>query len=346
VTVAAARAAGTTYLLSRSGVTKGNGVTTFAELRPVESRFRLDPEIMAGPIYRKYEKATRKVWDAKQLDYEQDAADWRRMRELERAGIATITVRFEAGEQEVTDELLPMLAAAHALGRFDWVMFISTFMLEEARHSEFFTLWHAHVPGLLTPADKAAYWPAREHTVDPLGRFTVGEPVYEGLPRYGKQLSAAVESGNEPTIEGAFVQFATLYCAWVEGVLTMPSYEIVLDTTELWDVLPTLRRGFRNILGDEGRHITFGTHACRILIEKNREYEALAHGVIDEYRGNAVGMLEYQRGVPGLDLHKYQGQKARHYLNRCREMGVTADQSLVDQILDPEIDFVVGVEAG
>jgi len=68
--------------------------------------------------------------------------------------------------------------------------------------------------------------------------------------------------------------------------------------------------------------------------------------VIDEYRGNAVGMLEYQRKVPGLDLQKYQRQKARHYLNRCREMGVTADQSLVDQILDPELDFVVGVEAG
>ena len=319
---------------------------TLAELRPVETRFRLEPEIMAGPIYRKYEKATRKVWDAKQLDYGEDAADWARMTETQREGIATITVRFEAGEQEVTDELLPMLAAAHALGRFDWVMFLSTFMLEEARHSEFFTLWHARVAGLLTPADKAAFWPLREHTVDPLGRFKVGEPVYEGLPEYGRRLSAAVESGDETAIESAFVRFATLYCAWVEGVLTMPSYEIVIDTTELWGVLPTLRRGFRNILGDEGRHITFGTEACRILIEKNPAYEALAHEVIDEYRGNAVGMLEYQRRVPGLDLDKYQRQKVRHYLNRCREMGITADQSLVEQILDPEIDFVVGVEAG
>ena len=44
-------------------------MTTFAELRPVETRFRLDPEMMAGPIYRKYEKATRKFWDAKELDY-------------------------------------------------------------------------------------------------------------------------------------------------------------------------------------------------------------------------------------------------------------------------------------
>lgn len=321
-------------------------MTSFAELRPVESRFRLDPEIMAGPIYRKYEKAARTVWDPKQFDYEQDAADWGRMTDAQRSGIATITVRFEAGEQEVTNELLPMLAAAHALGRFDWVMYISTFMQEEARHSEFFTLWHARVAGLRTPAEKAVYWPPREHTADPLGRFTVGEPVYEGLPKYGNRLKAAVDSGEEVGIERAFVRFATLYCAWIEGVLTMPSYEIVIDTTELWKVLPELRKGFRRILADEGRHITFGTQACRILIARNPAYATLVHEVIDEYRGNAVGMLEYQRNVPELDLEKYQRQKARHYLNRCREMGITADTSLVDQILDPEIDLVVGVEAG
>lgn len=321
-------------------------MTTFAELRPIETRFRLDPEIMAGPIYRKYEKATRKVWDAKQLDYEQDRVDWSRMTDAQREGIATITVRFEAGEQEVTNELLPMLAAAHALRRFDWIMYMSTFMLEEARHSEFFTLWHARVPELLSPEDKGRHWPLRDHTVDPTGRFQVGEPVYEGIPKYGQKLTAAVESGDESAIEAAFVKFATLYCAWVEGVLTMPSYEIVIDTTTMWDVLPALRQGFKNILGDEGRHITFGTQACRVLIQKNAALGALAHEVIDEYRGNAVGMLEYQRNVPGLELDKYQRQKARHYLNRCREMAIAPDQSLVDQILDPEIDFVVGVEAG
>jgi hypothetical protein len=120
----------------------------------------------------------------------------------------------------------------------------------------------------------------------------------------------------------------------------------VIDTTELWGVLPTLRQGFRAVLADEGRHITFGTESCRILIEGNPEYEALVHGIIDEYRGNAVGMLEYQRNVPGLELEKYQRQKVRHYRNRCRELGVAPDQSLIDQILDPAIDFVVGVQAG
>lgn len=315
-------------------------------IKPVEERFLLDREQMAGSIYRKYEKATRKVWDPKQLDYAQDAADFGRMTAAQREGILTITVRIEAGEQAVTDELLPMLAAAHALGRFDWVMFLSTFMVEEARHSEFFAIWHREVAGITEPDEKARYWPPREHTVDPEGRFAVGEPVYEGIPRYGNALMTAVQSGDRRAIEQGFVRFATLYNTWVEGVLTMPTYEIVIDTTELWGVLPTLRQGFRAVLADEGRHITFGTEACRILIENTPEYEPLVHEIIDEYRGNAVGMLEYQRNVPGLELDKYQRQKVRHYRNRCRELGIEPDQSLIDQILDPQIDFVVGVQAG
>jgi hypothetical protein len=105
-------------------------------------------------------------------------------------------------------------------------------------------------------------------------------------------------------------------------------------------------QGFRLILSDEGRHITFGTEACRILIGKDPSYEDAVHEVFDAYRGNIVGLVEYQKAVPGLDLGKYQTMKVRHYRNRCREMGITPDETLVEQILDPTIDFVVGVEAG
>jgi ribonucleoside-diphosphate reductase beta chain len=319
---------------------------TTVEPKPVEQRFLLTPELMAGAIYRKYEKATRKFWDPKELDYEHDRADWERMTEAQREGIITITVRIEAGEEAVTDELLPMLAAAHELGRFDWVMFLSTFMQEEARHSEFFNIWHREVCGVTTPEQKAAHWPLREHTVDPTGRFRTGEPVYEGIPKYGAALMDAVRGGDHRAIEEGFVRFATIYNVWIEGVLTMPTYEIVLDTCGAWDVLPTLRAGFRGVLADEGRHITFGTEACRILIGEHPEYEAHVHEIVEEYCGNAVGMLEYQRNVPGLDLQKYQTQKVRHYRNRCREMGIEPDQTLIDAILDPDLDFVVDVQAG
>jgi ribonucleoside-diphosphate reductase beta chain len=312
----------------------------------VASMFHFTREMIEGSIYRKYEKAIRGIWNPNDFDYSQDAADWQRIDEVQRRGLLGVTVRFLAGEQAVTDELVPMLAAAHALRRYDWTMFLSTFLMEEAKHSEFFMLWHERVLGVLDPHEVAPHFLVRSKTIDPTGRFEVKDVLHEALPRYGRLLMDAVHGGQTASIEAAFVQFSAAYNGFAEGVLTMPSYEIVIDTTTMWDAFPTLREGFRKILADEGRHITFGTAACRILIEKNPSYEELVHGVFDEYRGNLVGLVEYQKAVPGLDLQKYQTMKVRHYRNRCREMGVTADETLIEQILDPEIDFVVGVEAG
>ena len=263
-----------------------------------QPRFLLTPELMAGAIYRKYEKATRKFWDPKELDYERDRADWEHMTDAQREGLITITVRIEAGEQAVTDELLPMLAAAHELGRFDWVMFLSTFMQEEARHSEFFNIWHRDVCGVTTPAEKAAYWPLREHTMT---RPVASAPA---SPSTRASRSTARRSwppcGRRPgAIEEGFIRFSTIYNVWIEGVLTMPTYEIVLDTCTAWDVLATLLAGFRGILADEGRHITFGTEACRILIAEHPEYEALVHEIVDEYCGNAVACSSTSGRYPG-----------------------------------------------
>ena len=312
----------------------------------ITKKFHFTRAMLEGPIFRKYEKAMRGIWKVEDFDFGQDARDWQRIDEERRRSLLTMTIRFLAGEQAVTDELAPMLAGAQALNRFDWVMYLSTFMLVEAKHSEFFMRWHDEVAGLLEPDEVAPYFLARSKTLDPTGRFEVKDVVHTGLPHYGDRLVAAARGGCEEDIERAFVQFATIYNAFAEGVLTMPSYEIVIDTTEMWDAFPALRRGFRRILSDEGRHITFGTAACRILIEKNPAYAEAAHEVFDEYRGNAVGLVEYQKAVRGLDVQRYQVMKVRHYRNRCREMGIEPDETLVEQILDPSIDFVVGVEAG
>jgi ribonucleoside-diphosphate reductase beta chain len=239
-----------------------------------------------------------------------------------------------------------MLAASHALKRFDWIVYLSTFLMEEAKHCEFFMRWHDRVVGVLEPEEVAQHFLVRGKTIDPTGRFEVRDVLHEALPYYGGRLMEATMGGVEADIERAFVAFSAAYNAFVEGVLTMPSYEIVIDTTNSWDAFPTLRQGFRLILMDEGRHITFGTHACRVLIEKDPTYEEEVHRIFDTYRGNIVGLVEYQKAVPGLDLNKYQVMKVRHYRNRCREMGITPDETLIEQILDPSIDFVVGVEAG
>jgi ribonucleoside-diphosphate reductase beta chain len=321
--------------------------TDHQQLDPsVVEKFHFTRETIEGPVYRKYEKAIRKFWSVEDLDFSQDARDWERIDDDQRRGLLGVTVRFLAGEQNVTNELVPMLAAAQALRRFDWTVYLSTFLMEEAKHAEFFMRWHDNVVGVLEPEEVAQHFLVRGKTVDPSGRFEVRDVLHEALPYYGRRLLESTLGGDKAEIERAFVAFSAAYNAFVEGVLTMPSYEIVIDTTTAWNAFPTLRQGFRLILMDEGRHITFGTYACKVLIEKDPSYEEEVHRVFDAYRGNIVGLVEYQKAVPGLDLDKYQVMKVRHYRNRCREMGITPDETLIEQILDPSIDFVVGVEAG
>jgi hypothetical protein len=173
------------------------------EERDPASAFHFTREMMAGPIYRKYEKALKAAWNPRDLDFASDAKDWLLLAEERRRGLLGITVRFFAGEQRVTDELLPMLAAAHALRRYDWTMYLSTFLMEEAKHSEFFAQWHERVAGILEPQEVAPYFLSRVKTVDPTGRFELKDVLHEGLPRYGEQLLDAVHSGDEAAIEAS-----------------------------------------------------------------------------------------------------------------------------------------------
>jgi len=318
--------------------------------KPVEAddlkKFHFTREMMRGDVYRKYEKAINAIWNPRELDYSRDVEDWARIPTERADALLGLTVRFFAGEQAVAENLVPMLEAAWALERFDWLMYLSTFVMEECKHAEFFAQWHERVPRILEPDELAPYFIQREKTVDPTGRCELKEVVHEGLPRYAREVTAAVQTGDREQIERAFLRFLTLYNGHVEGVLTMPSYEIVVDTCTAWDALPALKQGYRRIMSDEGRHITSGTSAVRAILADHPDWEPVVHDVFDEFRGTIVGLVEYQKAVPELDLDKYQVGKVRHYRNRCREMGVTPDETLIEQILDPSIDFVVGVTAG
>jgi ribonucleoside-diphosphate reductase beta chain len=317
-----------------------------ADTHASEKYFHFTREMMAGDIYRKYEKAINAIWNPRDWDYTQDIEDWKELSEDKRRALLGVTVRFFAGEQIVAEDVIPMLVASRALGHYDWVMFLGTFAMEEAKHAEFFAQWHSRVVGILDPPEVVPYFLTRGKTVDPSGRFEVKEVAHEGLPAYAHELERALAGGDRTEIERQMLRYCTLYCAYVEGVLSMPSYEIVVDACTLWNKFPTLKFGYRRILSDEGRHITFGTKVVQLLLAEHPEWEHEVHEVFDEFRGSVVGLVEYQKTMSELDMNKYQNQKARHYRNRCREMGVTPDETLIEQILDPEIDFVVGVVAG
>ncbi len=160
--------------------------------------------------------------------------------EQQREGLLGVTIRFLAGEQAVTDQLVPMIAASHALGRFDWVTYLSTFLMEEAKHAEFFMRWHDEVVGVLEPEEVAQALPRpRRPRPTPAGASRSAMSSTRRSPLIRRRAAARPRStATEERIERAFVRFSAAYNGFVEGVLTMPSYEIVIDTTDALERLP------------------------------------------------------------------------------------------------------------
>jgi hypothetical protein len=81
------------------------------------------------------------VWDPAALDFETDRRDWQRMSESERDFILRTVSLFQAGEEAVTIDLLPLLKASAGEGRIEEEIYLTSFLWEEAKHVELFRRW-------------------------------------------------------------------------------------------------------------------------------------------------------------------------------------------------------------
>src|SRR4029078_1928285 len=148
----------------------------------VVEKFHFTREAIEGPVYRKYEKAIRKFWSVEDLDFTQDAKDWETIDDEQKRGLLGVPAPFLAGEQNVTNELVPMLAAAQALRRFDWTVYLSTFLMEEAKHAQFFMRLHKEAVGVLEREEVPQHSLFRGKTIDPSGSLEVRDVLHEALP--------------------------------------------------------------------------------------------------------------------------------------------------------------------
>ena len=88
---------------------------------------------------RLFEKAKRLgIWNPSEIDFTQDAADWQRLDPLEREVLLHLTALFQAGEEAVTNDIVPLLLAVSGEGRVEEELYLTTFLFEEAKHTDFF----------------------------------------------------------------------------------------------------------------------------------------------------------------------------------------------------------------
>lgn len=224
--------------------------------------------------YRLYQKAKKVgTWNPATIDYTKDAEDWKTLSIGQRNSILRLLSQFQAGEEAVTLDLLPLIMAIAKDGRIEEEMYLTTFLFEEAKHTEFFR----------TVLDAIG----EKGELNPLLTDTYKQVFHVILP-------TAMERLIKDQSPEAIADAATVYNMFVEGVLAETGYFSFYKSLEATKSMPGLLEGVGNLKRDESRHIGYGTFLLQRLIcehphiydevvmKRMEELTPLAFKIIDE----------------------------------------------------------------
>jgi ribonucleotide reductase beta subunit family protein with ferritin-like domain len=201
-------------------------------------------------LYARWERGN---WSAMDLDFDEDAKQWReRFTEFERQAALWNYALFFWGEDAVADNLSPYIDAAPLQ---EQKYFLTTQQVDEARHAVFFKRFMQEVCGVGTGSMESGL-----RAIKP--QLTPGfRKIFERLDTMADELRA----DRSPAQLAAAV---TLYHIVIEASLAQPGQHFICSYLEERDVLPAFRQGMQNIAADEQRHIGFGV---KLLADLKRE---------------------------------------------------------------------------
>lgn len=186
------------------------------------------------------------IWDPCAIDLVRDVSDWARLNERERDVLVHLTALFQGGEESVVLDLLPLLLVVAREGRIEEEIFLTSFLWEEAKHTEFFRR-------ILDEVFHATGDLHERHTPSYRRIF------YEELP-----LSMnALLTDDSPAAQA---RASATYNMIVEGVLAETGYHAYFTALERNDLLPGLRKGIGHLKRDESRHIAYGVYLLSRLV--------------------------------------------------------------------------------
>jgi ribonucleotide reductase beta subunit family protein with ferritin-like domain len=201
-------------------------------------------------LYARWERGN---WSATELDFTEDARQWRdEFTEFERQAAIWNYCLFFWGEDAVADNLSPYIDAAPLE---EQKYFLTTQQVDEARHSVFFKRFMHEVCGI---GDGTASSGLQEIKPQLSPGF---RKIFDRLDRMADELRA----DHSPAQLAAAV---TLYHVVIEAALAQPGQHMICTYLEERNQLPAFREGMENVAADEQRHIGFGV---KLLSDLNRE---------------------------------------------------------------------------
>jgi ribonucleoside-diphosphate reductase beta chain len=265
---------------------------------------------------RLYEKAKRLgVWNPAELDFSQDRLDWEAMDEDRRKAILRLTARFLGGEEAVTLDLLPLVLAIARQGRLEEEVFLTTFLFEEAKHTDFFSRWLREV---------------------------VDSPRLPGAPEasvrlFDVELPNAMNALLKDQSPAAIARASVTYNMVIEGVLAETGYQNYHRSLAVNGLMPGLCAGLVHIKRDESRHIAYGVYLLsRLVAEDPSVWE-----VIEERMAELRPLVEeiitsgyeaYPEGISpfGLRADEFSDYAARQFRKRYERIAKARSRTLAE----------------
>ncbi|MCA1706603.1 MAG: ribonucleotide-diphosphate reductase subunit beta [Actinobacteria bacterium] len=226
---------------------------TLAEMRHVDiddvyeqMDWLLDSRPTPIDLYHRWENQN---WSTQDLDFSEDRAHWVSL-DGPFAGIRTELQRsftlFFVGEQAVTDTLSPLV---HGAPDESSRIFLSTQLVDEARHTIFFSRFFDEVVGISGGLSEALTL-LRDKTVGGFRKL------------FDEDLVDATEAvRKDPNDYGAWVEGITVYHLIVEGMLALTGQKFLLGVLREMQMLPGFYAGFTAVARDESRHVNYGVRA-------------------------------------------------------------------------------------
>ncbi|SFD94659.1 ribonucleoside-diphosphate reductase beta chain [Bacillus sp. OV194] len=207
-----------------------------------------------------YRKAIRfGTWDPAEIDLTHDKDDFEALDQDLKDYLIHFCTGFLDAEENVALKFCPWIMLGASTQQ---QAFLSTQLLEEFKHTEFFLRYFEEVLGI-----------KRIHGVQNL--------VQQKLDERGKMMLNALEGSIEER-EAALVEGLTHYQGIIEGVQAMAGYDVFEDIYGSKGLLPGLKEGFKRIKEDEGRHVGFGLRMLKLLA-RNEKHANRIREIYSEY---------------------------------------------------------------
>ncbi|GIV10726.1 MAG: ribonucleotide-diphosphate reductase [Fimbriimonadales bacterium] len=203
------------------------------------------------PALKMFQKAKRLgIWDPAAIDLTQDRADWQAFTDEQRDVTLRLMALFQAGEESVTLDLLPLIQVIAKEGRLEEEIFLTSFLFEEAKHVEFMSRFLSEVSGI-RGEDLSRYHSPSYRAI-----------FYEALP----QAMHRLQHDDSPIAQA---EASVTYNMIVEGVLAETGYYGFFQAYKRQQRMPGLVQGIGKMMQDESRHIAFGVYLLSRLIAEH-----------------------------------------------------------------------------